>query len=333
MDGLLFGVQGRGQVLAAVLDPLDRPRQPAGQIRGDRLLGKQVRLLSEPAAHVGGHDADVVFGKVEHQRQMRTQDVRHLGGRPNRQRVGRRLERGHAAARLHGQRGMAPGGEPLGDDALRVLKRRGDLADFGVQGLHDVVAPLLMYERGTGFERLLGIVHDRERRVVHLDQRCGVFGRVSVVGHDRGDRLAHEADLIAGQHGPIARLVRRRLGGVVFHAQRLDGLRDLGARQDEVHVGAGRRGVRINRHNAGVRVRAAHEGDRRGVGQSEIVDVLRLTQQDARVLDAAHLGADHLSGAAALRHTRPFDAYADGPSAPLAPDRSATARTALTILA
>ena len=228
---------------------------------------------------------------------------------------------------------MAPGGEPLGDHTIRILKRRGDLADFGVQGLHDVVAPLLVHERGTGFERLLGIVHDRERRVVHLDQPRGVFGSVPIRSDDRGDRLAHEADLVAGQHGPIARLVRRRLGGVVFHAQRLDGMRDFGARQDHLDVGAGRRGVRINRHNAGVRMRAAHEGDGHGVGQSEIVDVLRLAQQDARVLDAAHLGADHLSGAAALRHTRPFDAYADGPSAPLAPDRSATARTALTMLA
>ena len=50
-------VDGRAERLRALLDPLDRPVQPPREREAERLLGVDVELGAEAAAHVGGDHA------------------------------------------------------------------------------------------------------------------------------------------------------------------------------------------------------------------------------------------------------------------------------------
>ena len=86
---LVAGLAGCEQVLAAILDPLDR----AGQLRRDEheahLFALRHHLLSEAATGVAHHDADPVLGEAEHTRAHRAHLVRRLRRRPDRELLAR----------------------------------------------------------------------------------------------------------------------------------------------------------------------------------------------------------------------------------------------------
>ena len=64
-DDLLPGVSGGQQVLAAVLDPLHRRAERAGQPGHHDLFRIHLRLGAEPAPDIGDHDPHVGLGEAE----------------------------------------------------------------------------------------------------------------------------------------------------------------------------------------------------------------------------------------------------------------------------
>ena len=73
-----------GQVaLGAVLVPLDRLAELAGQGDGDELLGVDLQLGAEAAADLGGDHPDLGLGDAEDEGQEHPQEVRDLGRRPD----------------------------------------------------------------------------------------------------------------------------------------------------------------------------------------------------------------------------------------------------------
>ena len=293
---LMLGVERRGQMFAAVLDPLDGLAEFACEIGDEDFLGERVRLEPEPPAHVRRDHPDAMFGQAQQRRQAGAQGVRHLAGRPDRQRVVRDVVARHAAARLHGHGHVPVGHETVGHDAGRVLKRGADFADPGFEALHDVVAPLVVHERRVRFQGSFHVGDRLQGFVLDLDEFRGVFRNVAVGRDDRGDHVADKAHLVVGQHAPVARLVGRHLVRIELDAQRGDRVQHVMTGQHAPHPGQSRGRLDVDRPDPGVGIRTADEGDRQHVGQVQVVDVLRAAQQHARIFDPAHFGAQHLPG-------------------------------------
>ena len=94
-------VNRRLNILAARLNPLDwfaqLHRNPAEQC----FFRIDVELRAEAAADFGRDDAQAVFGYADHQRDLRSHEVRYLRRRPQRQLLLARKISGEHAARLH----------------------------------------------------------------------------------------------------------------------------------------------------------------------------------------------------------------------------------------
>jgi hypothetical protein len=76
-------VDGGLVVFAARLRPLDRFAEFAGDHEGNHLLGVDVQLGAEAAAHVGGDHADLVFGHAGVEGEEDPDEVRDLCGGPH----------------------------------------------------------------------------------------------------------------------------------------------------------------------------------------------------------------------------------------------------------
>ncbi len=77
----------RQKMLAAILDPFDRPAQAQGGRRERDLLRIHDELGAEAAADVGRHDADLVLVELQQPHQERSHLVRELRRRPQGQPV------------------------------------------------------------------------------------------------------------------------------------------------------------------------------------------------------------------------------------------------------
>ena len=85
VDDLGPPVRRGHEVLAARLHPLHRPAQGDRQRPQERFLAVDVQLAAEPTPDLGRNDAHLVFGQAHHLGHRRLDDVRDLGGRPQRQ--------------------------------------------------------------------------------------------------------------------------------------------------------------------------------------------------------------------------------------------------------
>ena len=124
-DRLLPGVRHGQQVLSPVLDPLDRPRQEAGDRAGDEILGVERHLGAKPAADVRNEHADARLREAQESGQAGAEDVGELRRGPD----------GEPAPRFPSSRDAAPfqrnAREPL------VAKRsRNDHGGRGERALH-----------------------------------------------------------------------------------------------------------------------------------------------------------------------------------------------------
>jgi hypothetical protein len=281
----------------------------------DALLGVDVQLGAEAAAHVGGDHADLGLADVEGEGQQHLEDVRDLGGRPD------------GVLALGGDRldDHAPGLDRVGDQPRVVVAlldhHRGlgeHLVDVAV-GQHPGVG-LVGAERVVDDGRALvhGLHHVGDHRqlvVVDFDGLDGVGGVLAAVGHHHGDDLAHVVDAVLG-HRPVvgdagvggrlvghdavgdrpgARHGRRPLVGQVLTGEhRLDPRQLLG-----------RRGVDAG--DAGVGDRAAHEGQPQHARQGDVVDVAALAGEQRGVLLAEEAAAHPALGLRLgyLRHSDP----------------------------
>ena len=155
---VVAGEAGAGEVLAAVLHPLDRLAEQ--QRADDRAHVARVdrHLVAEPAADIGRDDPDLVLGQAGHQRVQRAVRVRCLRRRPQRELSGHRVQIGDRTAGFH-RRGMHTRIDDLLLDDDVGLGERG-LGGRGVTGLpvEAVVVGLAVEvgadHRGVGVERL-----------------------------------------------------------------------------------------------------------------------------------------------------------------------------------
>ena len=137
-----------------------------------------------------------------------------------------------------------------------------------------------------------GRAHVRDRRQhlpIDLDEGGGVLGHITAVGDHDDDGIADDAHLLLRQHVLHADLLDRGVGYIERQALLAA---STSGRSAHVHTactpGSCLRWSRIDRADAGVRMRAAREGCVQRVGGCEIVDELSLPGEQRRVLLALH---------------------------------------------
>ena len=276
-------VVGGHQVLAPILDPLDRPPELHGGVGDQVVLRVELAADAEAAAHVGLDEVDTVLRHLQQRRQHRAVEVRHLGHAPYRQLVPARVPGRHQAAGLHGVAGVAVRPQHLLAGILRVAEGPLHVPQ------HDVVAAghvgaLLFVDDHFAAQCRLHVRHHRQRLILHPDQVGPVLGHVTVHGGHQRHRLAHVADLAPGQ-----RVLQEAVQPVqLVHAQRdrLDARRQIGKGE---HADDPRelQGLRhVHRLDARVRVRAPQDGRVQHPGQLHVVDERGLAGQEPNVLAA-----------------------------------------------
>ena len=275
------------QVLHPVLDPLDG--LPHHDRRGNREHVPRVdrHLAAEPAADVRGDDLDLLLRQPDvpgHQRQDGADGVRGLGGHVDLELAHDPIEIGDAAAGLDGRDVDARNVDVLLDDDVgageRAL-RRGPVPHLPVE---DVVVLLVLLvgaqHRRVGLERLERIDDDRQRLVVHLHRLDPVGRRVAVGGDHRRHLLRLVHDLLGRQHHLGVGHQGRHPVQVVL----LEGL----AGDDREHAGDLQRVLGIDGLDPRVRERAADDVQIEHARKLDVVHVVALAADEARVLLALH---------------------------------------------
>ncbi len=271
----------RGQVLGAVLDPLDGD---AGHDRaGDRTHVPRIHrhLVPEAAADVGAHDPDHVLGEPGDLRVHGAMRVRRLVAVVDVELPGLRVEVGDHAACLERRRVAAGIDDVARDDDVGLGE--GAVRRLLVSGLPqrarevvDLPGLVVADQRRIGIERLAGVDDRRQRLVVDVDQFERVVGRVLVGRDHERDLLPLEPDLVAREHG--LRVVRDRRHP--REPERLEVLRG----DDGGDVRVSERPRRVDRPDARVRVRAAQHGPVDHSREPDVVEVAPLAADEARVL-------------------------------------------------
>ena len=258
------------EVLGALLDPFDRARELAGQIRDDDLLGKGGDLLTEAAPDVWLDDP---YGRLRDTERLGQEDperVGILGGGPDRQLLRVGVPRG----------GVGPGLDRRGHVPLRLRDAADDALARGPQhpaGValgellvdHHVVAPRRLDERAAPLEGRLGLVHHGKLLVHDVDEVERPMRGVTVLRHDDRNGLADVAGAVGRQraNGKALTAVEARVG-CGRDRVRLAG--DLLTGQHVEHAGLGHRPRGFDRKDAGGGVRAPQHGHRAHLRQRDV---------------------------------------------------------------
>ena len=281
---LLARVSRRGHVLAPGLDPL-HGRAQAHRQQGDQdLLGVDLLLHAEAAAHVGSDHADPVLGEPEHVSQDVADSMRPLRGGPHREPPGTEIVVGSHAASLQRHPGVPLNVVPLSRHHLGGSEDRIGVADPHGEVRRDVSRDLVVEQRGAGGDGRLSVGHRIVRLVLDGQRGRAVLGHIAARGDDGGHRLADEAHLADRQRGLAAR-AQRRVGDDRGNVAKAAGRREVGRREDAhdaVEIRR-RRGVDVE---ARVRVHAARDGHVTDTREAQVVEERRLPAQEARVLEA-----------------------------------------------
>ena len=142
---------------------------------------------------------------------------------------------------------------------------------------------ILAQHRCVGVHGLERVDQDRQRFVFDLDHGNAVVGRVAV-GRD------HERDLLVLEQHLAVRKHHLHIAGECRHPGEIHGLQRLG-RDDGEHARHFQRGLGVDRLDARMRVRRAHEIAVQHAGQLQVVDIVALALREADVLDALALAA------------------------------------------
>ncbi len=290
LDAVVAGMDVGDKTFDPVGDEFHRALEQFRQRHRRHLVGIGVHLDAERAADILGEHAHLVLRQAEmlgkqvlhHVRRLRAVIDRHflLAGVPV----------GDHGARLGGDAGVAA--EQEGGLHHRVgfgkgLVRR---ADFQFAFEAEIVAEFRLDHRRFRVERGFRIGNRGQRLVFHLHQFAAVLGLGARMRHHGGDRLALPAGALdrdgvlrgglqaleMGQHADPGRddLGEFRAGDDGDHARRL--LRRLG----------------LDRLDARVRVRRAHEGDMRHARQGDVADILPAPLREPLQVRARHRAAD-----------------------------------------
>ncbi len=289
---LLALLNGGEEMLAPVLDPLDRPPQDEAGGGERRLFRIEHELGAEAAADVRRHHAQPVLVEREEPHQEGARLVGELRRRPQRQPLLVHVVDRDRAAPFDR---MRPAAVLLEVDAGAVRRAREGLGDvaIGLPELDEEIArPRAMGARRARGQRLPAIGDCRQRLVVDRDQRGGVLGEVARPRDHQRHRLADEGDLVLGQHE--RRDVGRQLRGAKLQRQPLlrEQRRKLGEREHGVHAGMAPRRSGIDAADQGMGMRAAHERRLEHVGKFQIGDEAAGAGDQRAVLEAPDGAAD-----------------------------------------
>ena len=145
-------MDGVENVLPAAFDPFDRAFELDGEVADECLFGIDVEFAAEPAAHFGGDDPQSVLGEVEHDGELRAEQVRDLGGRPEGELAVARLEVGQDTPGFDGVGRKPLVDDFLFDDPVRLLQGRVNIAPCKRPGEGLVGFKLFVQERGVRLE-------------------------------------------------------------------------------------------------------------------------------------------------------------------------------------
>ncbi len=286
----LAALLGRGEeVLGTVLDPFDRLLEPEGEPGDQHLLGIEHHDLgAEAAADEGRHEPHLVLGEPEHGREAVAHRDRRLGRVPDRQLLDPCVPLRHDATVLDRRRGAAVVGEAAADHHVGLRPRRLVVPLLLGHIRCDIRAHVLVHQRHPGLQGLLELHHGRQRLVVDVDVLQRVLGHVAGHGHDQCHRLADMAHLAVGQRDLRPLVENHPLDRRRRHQQRprLPVVAQILGREDRDHALALEHPRRVDAEDAGMRVRAAQEGDMRHLRQLDVVDELGPAGQEARVFIA-----------------------------------------------
>src|SRR5215467_15439502 len=290
---------GAHQVLAAVLDPLDRAPQPARQEWNQQVFRVDVSLEAEAAADIERNAAYARFRKPQDGGRLAAHPMNDLGGRPDGHAISPRIVDADDAAAFHRRGGIAV----VMESALQLVRgareRGRDVALADGEGANEVGRKFVVDDRSTRAQRQFRVDHGRQGIEVEGDQLRRIFGGVAALRHDDRDGLADMPDFVMSQQrllgidelvlderGPFARQRKLR---VRHRRQELEEVRAAEHAGDTWRRGGARQ---VHAANARVCDRASDENRVQHVRQVEISDELSAAGQQAVILAARHGAAD-----------------------------------------
>ena len=189
--------------------------------------------------------------------------------------------------------------EAPGDPVRRVGECGGDIAFADGELANEIGAEQVMHEARARRERGFWIEHGRQWLEIEDGKRGRVLRRIPAFRDDDGERLAKMPDLVGDQQGlprteNLVRNLRAPFAGhqILPVRCRWQCAREFGAcdRVDDPRRGPSLR--QIDRFDASVGDRTAHQRRMQHSGQYNVGDVLALTGQETTILLAQHPLAD-----------------------------------------
>ena len=296
VEDLTATVGGRLQALGAGFDPADWPFEEPGRRRDEVVLGIGTDLAAEPAADVVRDDAHLRLGQTHGPRHEQSDEVRVLGGHPDRELVLEAVVLGRYAARLDRRGRQTLLEDTFLDDHLRLVEgclhrvlgreRRvpGEIVHVG--SVHAWTAWLEgrqeIGDRGQWF-------------VLDLDRLRAVHGQLAVLCYDHRDGLALEDGFVAGDRKPLGDGVffgdEGRCDRMGTAEQRLE----VGRGEDRDHAGYRVCASCVDPPDARVRMRTAHDRHRQQPRPRQVLDVPSAAGDQVGILAAMDACANHLA--------------------------------------
>ena len=191
---LLARMVGGDQMLAAILDPLDRPLQAQRRRAHQNVLGIKLAADAEAAADMPLVQVNRRRGASKHAGNLIPIPMRHLGGAVKLEDIARCVISGDGAAGFDRDAGMAPGRQRRGDHGVSGAKSRVDIAV--------ALANDRRLGRATGLELtgvICGVQNDRQFFDVQHHKFGRIFGEIRVFRENGGHRLADVTHLAGGK--------------------------------------------------------------------------------------------------------------------------------------
>ncbi len=303
---------GARQVLGSRLDPLHRPPELQRADDGADVPGIHRHLVAEAAADVRRDDSDLVLGDAGDDGDGSSIDVGRLRGHVERE-PSHRVELGDTAARLEWRRVAARKPDPLFDDFVRGGKRLCRLVLVADLPVVDVIGLRLTIgaEQHLVLLRNEGIGDDRQRLVLHLHRLGAVSGGSARLRKHRRHFLVLEQHLADCQDHLLVVAVERRQPAEPGRLEILAG-------DDGFHAGHRQRGRAVDIDDLRVRVGAAHDRHVQHAGEAQVVDVIALALEEARILLALHRHAQRALGGCFDAHDASPFGPTSGPAPPAA---------------
>ena len=241
-----------------------------------------LHLLPNPAADFGRDHANVIFGQVQLQRQLRLEQVRDLGRGIDQQFLRAFVIFGDDAARFNRRGRQTGNGDAFADDDIGGFKGRVGIAPFDVEGKGNVVVVLGVNFDGAVLERFLGVGDRVGRLVFDLDLVDGVLCHIAVTCDDRRDRVADVIHAVLRQDRMVRYAQRRHRAGAGNRADFLDVLAGIDSGD------AGQRRGFLDRNARDLRGRVGTAQDRgiKHPGTGDVVDVGRRAGDQTGVFGA-----------------------------------------------